>query len=212
MNKGKKLLFGLLFITIVSGSLYYLYMKKAGRSELTIYKSNQNPAEAQVLTNDSSKNKKMSLKATGIYEVTTVAMADTAVASTDSIIPPQGVVFSGIYISKDETVEIPAKSTVQFTPVKLELLGSKKTFTLSKLGNYYIGSQIAPGNYRVFYVDESQSEPTQIQLILSSKKEEEQTVELNKNCSSANLKLKEGTLLSLKSDSFAIEVTFERKD
>ncbi|MGK0677176.1 hypothetical protein ACSFB8_12655, partial [Enterococcus faecalis] len=104
------------------------------------------------------------------------------VASSVSIIPPLGVVFSGIYISKDVTVEIPAKSTVHFTPVKLELLGSKKTFTLSKLGNYYICRQIAPGNYRVFYVDESQSEQTQIQIILSSKKEEEQTVELNKNC------------------------------
>jgi hypothetical protein len=215
MSKKKKILFIILFVVIVFGSLYYFFIKNADSPELTIYKKNENPAKEQLLTNNFSENKKMSLAAPGIYEISTIAMEDPSFASTDPFIPPKDAIFTGIYISKDETVEIPAKSSVKFTPVKFELPDNQKAFTLSKLGNYYVGSQISPGNYHVIYNDtenDSQNETSQIQLILSTKKDDEQVIELNKNNKTSELDLKEGTILKLKSNDFSFNLTFEKID
>ena len=78
-----------------------------------------------MLSNNTSKTKHVPRK-TGIYEISTTAMKDTSAASADSMIPPMGKTFTGVYLTNDDSIEIPANTTVQFTPVPFKLLGAKK--------------------------------------------------------------------------------------
>ena len=39
-------------------------------------------------------------------------MKDTSAASADSMIPPMGKTFTGVYLTNDDSIEIPANTTV----------------------------------------------------------------------------------------------------
>ncbi|MGH2131954.1 hypothetical protein ACQ10A_15855, partial [Enterococcus faecalis] len=83
-----------LFLILVSlGGYYFLFKKQTEQPQLALFKQKNNPGQEQVLSNNTSKNKNMSLEKTGIYEISTTAMKDTSAASADSMIPPMGKTF-----------------------------------------------------------------------------------------------------------------------
>lgn len=203
-----KLLVPLFLILVSLGGYYFLFKKQTEQPQLALFKQKNNPGQEQVLSNNTSKNKNMSLEKTGIYEISTTAMKDTSAASADSMIPPMGKTFTGVYLTNDDSIEIPANTTVQFTPVPFKLLGSKEAFTLTKIGTYYVGSQIASGKYQVTFT--ALQKEQQIQLIQSDNQKNEQLSELNDEQQTLDIDLKKGSLLLLKSNSFDVKVSFER--
>lgn len=228
MRNLKKIFLIILFLVFLVGIVYYFLtkntfdekgsterMKNTASEEVSIYKMNKNPAKEQTISNDSSKDIVATLNESGIYEVSTIKMKDTSQASTDTIIPPLDATFTGVFISKDQSLDIPANSVVKFSPVKFDLLGSTGDFTLNKMGSYYVGSQLAPGSYQVAYSsskDPSLEDRTNVQVIITLDGEIKQSIELNQANQSSEILLKKGMLVSIKSNEFHFQLIFEKKE
>jgi len=145
----------------------------------------------------------------GIYTIVSEGNAESKIAIEDSTIPPINSKFTGIYIEKNQSFEIPSGVTVKFFPVTFDNLGKKEDFNLNALGTYFVGGEIYPGRYRVSLKENKTDDQLKVQLIILNKKKEH-NLTLDKNNTQGDIQLKKGDLLNVKSYYLNVDLNFEK--
>lgn len=209
----KKLLGGgIVLILFVAG---FVYFTRPSDPTEKIYKTLNNPAKEQILSNSTKDTKTMTVDNDGIYVITTEADDyDKIKLSENTDVPPINAKFTGIYVKKNQSFDIPSGVAVKFLPVSFDNLGENENFSLDSFGKYYIGGEIYPGNYHVTLNDNTifkeKTYETQVQLVTSSKKEQTNQVLLDKNNYQETIQLSKGEFLTIKASSFEVILNFEK--
>lgn len=208
----KKLIGVAVFLFFTISILAVMYFIRSTDPAEKIYKNLNNPAKEQILSNANKESKNMTIDHSGIYEIITEGDEESKIAIEDPVIPPINSKFTGIYIEKNQSFEIPSGVTVKFVPVSFDNLGKNENFSLNALGKYFIGAEIYPGEYYVTLMnkaDHSTDNEMKVQLIVSNKKKHRQVI-LNENNTRETLELKHGEFLTIKSSYLDITLNFEK--
>lgn len=206
----KKIIVGGVFLILISIAIIY-FISPSDPSK-NIYKTLNNPAKEQLLSNSNEDTETMNIDYAGIYIIMTEKDEQNKILPEDTDIPPLNAKVTGVYIKKKQAFDIPSGVSVRFIPITFDHLGKNENFILDSLGQYYIGGEIYPGNYRVTLTEKpsntTENDELQVQLITSGKKET--NILLDKNNNQETIQLNLGEFLRVKSSSFDIILNFEK--
>lgn len=205
------------FLIIISvfllsvGYIVYLNHSRVDDEGQKIYKTLNNTAKEQTISNLDSDIKSIKISNTGIYEVTTISDEDSNLTYENPKIPPLNEKITGVYISKGEQFDIPKGVVIKFVPVKFDKLGEKDNFTLDTMGKYYIGGEISPGKYKIKdNTSKDSNNNGEVQLVIDDSTNEMKVIKFNVKQNQQVINLEKGSFLSIKSPFLKVDLKFEK--
>lgn len=208
----KKVFIILISVLLLSVSyivyLNYIRLEDEGQK---IYKTLNNTAKEQTISNLDSDIKSIKINNTGIYEIATISDEDSNLTYENPKIPPLSEKITGVYISKGEQFDIPKGVVIKFVPVKFDKLGEKDNFNLDTMGKYYIGGEISPGKYKIKDNTSKDSNNTgEVQLVIDDNTNEMRVIKFSVTQNQQVINLEKGSFLSIKSPFPKVNLKFDK--
>ena len=209
----KKWLLGLLTMIVVAGSGVWVFKMNSISPEMKIYKSQNNQAVEQKMSNASDRHIIKKIRATGLYLVTTDSQSKDDVSST-AYVPGPGSAITGAFFSKGDGIDVPGGTTITFKPVDFKHLGKNGSFNITNLGRYGIGSDIEPGAYKLKLESVEGNYKTQldgiVQLVITSRDGKEKIIQISKADNQKTISVSQGEMLQIKSSSDKFNLFFDK--
>lgn len=205
----KKMGLGLVVLILVIGGV--LLFKQPDKTDIL-----KELGQKQILRNQTSEQKDVTIDVSGYYDVTTLKAQDGAQASNR--MPTVGQTLVGQFFDKGENVQLASQQEVEMKPAKFSKLDVKnKEINLTNCGSYLVGKQFPSGTYKIslntalpeISNKRGKADLAIIQGVVYSpaKPYETEAFELSNDKMSTVVKLVKDKLLAIKSSDVEISLT-----